>query len=131
MTITKNKIQNRSLNLTFLLLLFVLKLVRSLHKSQVFLQFFLQLLPFLHFFALHFLHFFWDHLSSQGVIVLETAVRKSNSRNSSSLYLRAKICIKYKKHGSFSFSHTFNCVCLSQSHFIEVAQGGVSSSQRH
>ena len=25
----------------------------------------------------------------------------------------AKICIKYRKHGSSSFSHTFNCVCVS------------------
>ena len=25
---------------------------------------------------------------------------------------RPKICIKYRKHGSSSFSHTFNCVCL-------------------
>ena len=24
-----------------------------------------------------------------------------------------KICIKYRKHGSSSFSHTFNCVCFS------------------
>ena len=24
-----------------------------------------------------------------------------------------KICIKYRKHGSSSFSHTFNCVCVS------------------
>ena len=27
------------------------------------------------------------------------------------LLLGSKICIKYRKHGSFSFSHTFNCVC--------------------
>ena len=39
--------------------------IRSLHISQVFLQFFLHFLFFLHFFALHFfLHFFSGHLSS-------------------------------------------------------------------
>ena len=25
---------------------------------------------------------------------------------------QTKICIKYRKHGSSSFSHTFNCVCV-------------------
>ena len=25
----------------------------------------------------------------------------------------SKICIKYRKHGSSSFLHTFNCVCLT------------------
>ena len=28
------------------------------------------------------------------------------------LPLLPKICIKYRKHGSSSFSHTFNCLCL-------------------
>ena len=27
--------------------------------------------------------------------------------------LLPKICIKYRKHGNSSFSHTFNCVCFS------------------
>ena len=27
----------------------------------------------------------------------------------------SKICIKYRKHGSSSFSHKFNCVCVSLS----------------
>ena len=30
----------------------------------------------------------------------------------SKLQYYAKICIKYRKHGSSSFSHKFNCVCL-------------------
>ena len=28
------------------------------------------------------------------------------------MHYKPKICIKYRKHGSSSFSHTFNCVCL-------------------
>ena len=29
------------------------------------------------------------------------------------MFFQPKICIKYRKHGSSSFSHTFNCVCVS------------------
>ena len=51
-------------------------------------------------------------VSSQYVLVLRTWKSKELC------FFGSKICIKYSKHGSSSFSHTFNCMCFIAGHVV-------------